>query len=165
MSKTNLPIGVDPVAESIPFDNETNGFTADNVQEAIEEARISSGGASPGFSFGRNGVVFTGSWLRRPGNVLSNRAGVTVDIGSPVITRVAVSNRNIDSFIVQIFEHEGDSINLTFLGQVLINNARGGIFSVNFPVTQGRQLAVRLFSGFFTTVRDIGVDIILEGVA
>ena len=43
-----------PVAASIPFDNSTNGFDSDNVQEAIEETRAS---ASPGFSFGRSGNV------------------------------------------------------------------------------------------------------------
>lgn len=37
---------VTPVAESIPFDNSTNGFTADNVQAAIEEAAGGGGGSS-----------------------------------------------------------------------------------------------------------------------
>lgn len=31
-------IKVTPVAESVPFDNESNGFNSDNVQSAIEEA-------------------------------------------------------------------------------------------------------------------------------
>lgn len=31
------------VAESVPFDNSTNGFVSDNVQGAIEEAGISGG--------------------------------------------------------------------------------------------------------------------------
>lgn len=34
------------VAQSVPFDNSTNGFTADNVQNAIEEAKNSSSGSS-----------------------------------------------------------------------------------------------------------------------
>lgn len=36
--------GLTQVAESVPFDNSTNGFVADNVQAAIEEART---GTSP----------------------------------------------------------------------------------------------------------------------
>jgi len=40
-----------PVAEGIPFDNETNGFVADNVQEAIEEAAAGGGGAIFGTGF------------------------------------------------------------------------------------------------------------------
>lgn len=31
---------ISDVAASVPFDNTTNGFTVDNVQEAIEEARL-----------------------------------------------------------------------------------------------------------------------------
>ena len=38
MSKTVPSIGKDTVAESVPFDNDSNGFVADNVQQAIEEA-------------------------------------------------------------------------------------------------------------------------------
>lgn len=34
---------ITPVAESVPFDNDTNGFVADNVQEAIEEVAANSG--------------------------------------------------------------------------------------------------------------------------
>jgi len=35
-----------PVAVTVPFDNSTNGFTATNVQTAIEEAKASGGGGS-----------------------------------------------------------------------------------------------------------------------
>ena len=34
-------INISPVASSVPFSNATNGFTADNTQAAIEEARNS----------------------------------------------------------------------------------------------------------------------------
>lgn len=44
MSETNNKhYTVTPVAESIPFDNDTNGFVSDNVQDAIEEAKGSGG--------------------------------------------------------------------------------------------------------------------------
>jgi hypothetical protein len=33
-----------PVAESIPFDNDTNGFNSDDTQSAIEEARETAAG-------------------------------------------------------------------------------------------------------------------------
>lgn len=35
-----------PVAITLPFNNASNGFTATNVQAAIEEAKTSSGGGS-----------------------------------------------------------------------------------------------------------------------
>lgn len=34
-----------PPAEAIPFDNDTNGFVAEDVQTAIEEAATSGGGS------------------------------------------------------------------------------------------------------------------------
>lgn len=39
-----------PVSDQIPFDNISNGFTADNVQDAIEEA-ATGGAASQNFSY------------------------------------------------------------------------------------------------------------------
>ena len=149
-----------PVAASIPFDNDSNGFTSDDVQAAIEEIGAS---ASPGFSFGRSGQLSQNTWLRRPGNVPSNRAGVTVAISSPTIVKVSCSNRNIETYTLEVYEHEGNSVNLTLLGSVNVVSARGGIFDVSFSVTQGRQLAVRLGSTSTGDVRDLGVDLILTG--
>jgi hypothetical protein len=42
-----------PVAYSVPFDNATNGFASDNVQQAIEEARVTSSAAE---QFSHSGV-------------------------------------------------------------------------------------------------------------
>lgn len=36
--------GVSPVAGSVPFDNSSNGFTSDEVQSAIEEAKAAASG-------------------------------------------------------------------------------------------------------------------------
>ena len=148
------------VAKSVPFDNDTNGFNSDNVQDAIEEIGAS---ASPGFSFGRNGALSQNTWLRRPGNVPSNRAGVTVSINNPIVTGVACANRNVETYDVEIYEHEGNEVNLTLLGTVTVTPATSDTFTVNFPVTQGRQLAVRLGSTATGNVRDLGVDLILVG--
>lgn len=148
------------VADEIPFDNDSNGFTAEDVQSAIEEIGAS---ASPGFSFGRNGSLSQNTWLRRPGNVPSNRAGVTISINSPVVTGVACANRNVETYDVEIYEHEGNEVNLTLLGTVTVTAATGDTFTVNFPATQGRQLAVRLGSTGTGNVRDLGVDLTLIG--
>jgi len=148
------------VAEQIPFDNDTNGFLAEDVQAAIEEIGAS---ASPGYSFGRNGNLSQNTWLRRPGNVPSNRAGVTMRINNPVIIGVACANRNIETYDVEIYEHDGNQLNLTLLGTVTVVAATSDTFDVNFPATQGKQLAVRLGSTGTGNVRDLGVDITLIG--
>jgi len=144
-------------AENVPFDNTSNGFTSTDLQGAVEEIGAS---ASPGFSFGRSGNVSNGSWLRRPGNVPSNRAGVTIPINNPEIISVSCSNRNVDNYTISVYEHDGNSSNLVLLGSVSVVNSTGGIFPVSFIATQGKQLAVRLTSG---NVRDIGVDLVLVG--
>ena len=151
--------GATDVAESVPFDNSTNGFVSDNVQDAIEEVGAS---ASPGFSFGRAGNLSSNTWLRRPGGVPSNRAGVTIPISNPTITKVSCSNRNIETYDIEIFEHDGNQVGITSLGTVSVVAARGGTFTVSFSATEGRQLAARLVNAV-GNVRDLGVDVVLVG--
>ena len=148
-------------AENIPADN-TNGLTATDIQGQLDEVANSATSASPGFSFGRNGSVTAGTWLRRPGNVPSNRAGVTIPIDNPVIREVSCSNRNIDNYTLEIWEHDGDLVNAALLGSISVTSARGGVFPVNFPSTKGKQIAVRLATGG-GSVRDLGADIIIKG--
>lgn len=149
-----------PDAGEVSFDNEGTGFAADNVEDALKETGAS---ASPGFSFGRNGSLSQNTWLRRPGNVPSNRAGVTININNPVVTTVACANRNVETYDVKIYEHDGNQVNLTLLGTVTVTAATSGIFSVSFSATKGKQLAVRLGSTATGNVRDLGVDLTLTG--
>lgn len=136
---------------------------SDVTTEVTLEDLLNGGtGASPGFSFGRNGNVSSGTWLRRPGNVPSNRAGVTIPVSNPVIREVSCSNRNIDSYTLEIYEHEGNLVNQVLLGSISVVNARGGTFAVNFPATRGKQVAVRLSQGG-GSVRDLGADIVIRG--
>ena len=145
------------IPSNIPFSDPS--FAADNVQDAITESGAS---ASPGFSFGRSGNVSGNTWLRRPGNVPSNRAGVTIPVANPVVSEVACSNRNIDTYTLEIWEHEGNLTNDNLLGTITVTSARGGVFNVNFPSSKGKQIAVRLASGG-GSVRDLGVDVVIKG--
>lgn len=145
------------VARSIFFDNSTNGFTSDNVQEAIEEIGAS---ASPGFSFGRSSTTGAGTWLLRVGSIPSNKTGIPLGISSPVITNIQVGNEVISTFDIEIYEHEGNEVNLTLLTTVSIVSSRTAVFSINISATSGRQLAAKVSSG---SGKNIGVDIILKG--
>lgn len=147
------------IAENIPFDNSTNGFIADNVQDAIEEIGAS---ASPGFSFGRSGNVFQNTWLNRVGNIPSNRTGVTIGINSPIVSQVFCANRNIETYTIGIYEHDGNSVNLTLLGTVDVVSSRSATFNVSFATSTGKQLAVRLLTAS-GSIQDLGVDVILIG--
>jgi hypothetical protein len=149
---------VDLTAANTFFDNAGNGFTADNVQDAIEEIGES---ASPGFSFGRTSAS-TGTWLNRVGEIPTNRTGVTIGISNPLVFKIFISCENIETFTVGIYVHDGDSINLTLLGSVAVTAARSGSFLVNYPTTQGKQLAARVITAS-GSVQNLGVDVILKG--
>jgi len=148
------------VAESIPFDNDGNGFDSDNVQEAIEEIGAS---ASPGFSFGREGSSGNGTWLRRVGNIESNRTGVAIPISNPRITRISCGTENVATYDVGVYEHEGNSINLTLLTTVSVISSRFETFTVDIAATEGKQLAVRCLNPSAGNPNNLGVDIVLSG--
>lgn len=144
------------VASSVPFDNEGNDFESDNVQEAIQEVGIS---ASPGFSWGRSGNANNGTWLQNDG-VPSNRAGRFVFVNQPELFQIFVSNEDIKTFEVSVFEHDGDSINLTLLDTIVITSARGGTKQSSVAVTQGKQLALQITSG---SAKNIVAGVIIKG--
>ena len=148
------------VASSIFFDNDGNGFISDNVQDAIEEINqtvITS--ASPGFSFGRASNVNAGTWLQCE-TVPSNKAGRFVYINSANIERLFVSNEIVSTFSIEIYEHEGDEVNLTLLSTHTVTAARGGSFIVNVSATTGRQLALKLSTG---SARNVVAGLELSG--
>lgn len=146
-----------PNAEEVPFDNSVNGFDSNDVQNAISEV---GAGASPGLSFSRQGHIFGSSWLNRAGGVASNRAGVSVFVDNPVVVLVACTTENLNTYEVTVYSHDGDEINLTPLGTLAVNNERTKLFTVNWPTTKGKQIAVRITSG---GARNLGVDIQMKG--
>lgn len=149
-------IKVSQVAYSTPFDNSTNGFDSTNVQSAIEEIGAA---ASPGFSWGRSGALFASSWLQNEG-INSNIVGRFIPLATPTIAQIFVSNQTVSTYQVTIYMHDGDSTNLTTVTTVTVTNSRGGVVNVDIPITQGRQLAVRLTSG---NASNILVGVIIKG--
>lgn len=148
--------GSTQVAASIPFDNTGTNFSGETVREVLLESGVS---ASPGFSWGRASNVNTGTWLLND-SVPSNKSGRTVNLSNPSIKAISISAEDISTFDITIYEHEGDSINLTSLGTVNIVNARSFSTTLNFPVTSGKQLAVRLTSG---SAKNVVVGLQLSG--
>lgn len=145
------------VAKSVPFDNSVNGFTSDNVQDALEEIGAS---ASPGFSWGRSGNSVAGTWLTNEG-VPSNKAGRAITFNSPQIVRIFSATEDLDTYTLQIYEHAGNEVSLTLLTSLSVTSSRtgdSGVISVS--VTSGRQLAILLSSG---TAKNIVVGTILKG--
>lgn len=148
------------VASSTPFDNTSSTLTSDNVQGAIDELdnKVATS-TSPGFSFGRASNVSSGTWLQCEG-VPSNKAGRYVYITDPVIKKIFISSETISTYNIDVYEHEGDSINLTLLASSTVTAARGGVFTLNVSTTSGRQLAILLSSG---SARNVVAGLELSG--
>lgn len=145
------------VASSIFFDNDGTDFEATNVQDAIEEIGAA---ASPGFSWGRSGNSNAGTWLSNE-TVPSNRSGRTAAFADPRLVRVFSATEDVASYTIEIYEHEGDSVNLTLLTSFSVTSSRtGDSGNIDISVTQGRQLAVQVTSG---SCKNIIVGAILKG--
>lgn len=145
------------VARSIWFDNSTNGFTSDNVQEAIEEIGAS---ASPGFTFGRSGAAVSGTWLLNDG-VPSNKAGRTIVLGASKIVKIFSATEDLDTYTLQIYSHDGNEVNLTFLTTLTVTASRtGNSGTISVSVPANKQLAAYLATG---TAKNIVAGIVMQG--
>lgn len=151
------------VASSLFFDNSTNGLVSDNVQDAIEEINqtvLTS--ASPGFSFGRSGNVSIGAYLQNE-TVPSNVSGRWVYISDAKVTRVFVSNENTTTYKMNVYSHDGNEVNLTLLGSVTVTAAKGGAFTVSWPVATNKQLAVRVAPDSPNSAKNVVCGLELSG--
>jgi len=152
-------------AASTPLDNTTIDCldTAETVQEGFEEMCIKLGNinntSTPGFSFGRSSNVNNGTWLLCE-TVPSNKAGRYVYINNAVIETVFVGSETISTYDLEIYAHDGDSVNLALLGTVSIVSSRGGAFSLGQAVATNKHLAIKLVNG---SARNIVAGLELSG--
>lgn len=154
-----------PVAETIPFDNSTNDFISEDVQAAIEEiANDIATSASPGFSFGRSGNVTAGAYLQNE-TVPSNISGRWVYINGAMVVSVFVTNENVTTYKIEVLYHDGNEAGITSLGTVTITAAKGGAFSVSWPVPTNKQIAIRLAADSPNSAKNLVVGLQLTGTA
>jgi len=113
--------------------------------------------ASPGFTWGRSGNCPANTWLLND-TVPSNTAGRRNFLNNARIIRVFVSNENINTFDIGVYEHTGGAHSL--LGTVSIVAARGADFAVNLAVTTGSELALRVLSG---SAKNVQAGLIMTG--
>jgi len=145
------------VAESVPFDNATNGFTSDNVQGAIEEIGAS---ASPGFTWGRSGVSGSGTYLLNDA-VPSNKAGRTIVLGASKIVKIFSATEDLDTYTLEIYSHDGNEVNLTLLTTLTVTASRtGNSGTVAVSVAANKQLAAKLATG---SAKNIVAGIVMQG--
>jgi hypothetical protein len=151
-----------PVAKSVPFDNSTNGFVSTNTQNAIEEVFQNVAlSASPGFSFGRSGTTTAGTYLLNE-TVPSNISGRWVYINNAVVVKAFVANELVATYSIEVLYHDGNGAGLTSIGTVTVTAAKGGSFTVNWPVPTDKQVAVRMTAGSASS-KNIVVGLQLSG--
>ena len=149
------------VAGNIWFDNSTNGFIADEVQSAIEEAKAAAAASSsPGFTWGRSGNIPSGTWLLND-SVPSNKAGRTIVLTSAKIVRVFTASEQLDTYTLGIYSHDGNEINLTLVTTLVVTASRSGNSgTITIPVTTDKQLATKLETG---SAKNLIVGVIMQG--
>lgn len=117
-------------------------------------------GASPGFSFGRSGNVSAGAYLSNE-SVPSNVTGRPVDLNGARITQVSISNENVNTFTIELEEHDGTTF--TSLGTFALTAQRSSKFSnLNIPITSGKEMSAKVSSG---SGKNIIVTVYVKGDA
>lgn len=159
--KSSGPVYKSPVANSVPFDNSTNGFTADNTQTAIEELKNSSAlSVSPGFTWGYRGTVTPGTYLENDG-VPSNVAGRVVPLTSGNIVEIFVTNELVTTYSLDIQKNIGGVY--TTLTTVTVSAARNAVFSVSVAVAKFDELCVRISPTSANNPKNVDVGVIIKG--
>ncbi|RLG45236.1 MAG: hypothetical protein DRN81_02330 [Thermoproteota archaeon] len=96
-----LAIDKSPIAEEIPFDNDTNGFVADDTQTAIEETKqYSEGFPRAGIRGTYNGTVGNNDWLG-PNELLSNTPFVVFPVKTKLNEISWSNNRSNVAFHIE----------------------------------------------------------------
>jgi len=150
-------------ASDIDFDDSNIDIIAANVQEAIEALFDKVGiSASPGFSFGKSGNISSGTWLLRPGQVPSNKAGVNVGLYNAELIQVSTGSEDLDTYTLEVYQHGGDSINLTLISTINVTNSRKEVVNITAgtTLTRNMHIAIKLSAG---SAKNIGVDLQIIG--
>jgi len=158
-----IKVAITPVASAVPFDNSTNGFTSTDVQAAIEEVNATvANTASWSFIWGRSGNVAKNAWLQNE-SVPSNKTGRIVLLNNAVINKIFVANEDPDILTVSVYTHDGDETSLTLVGSVTTAAQRSNTFSVSFPISVNKQIAIRLAQTSANGGKNMVVGALLQG--
>lgn len=149
-------------ADQEDFDPGSTDLTSTKTGPAIRELRDKvTSSASPGFSFGASGNNSSGTWLRRVGNIPTNKTGIPIRFSNPELTRITSGTEDTNTYTIEVYEHSGDSVGLTLLTSLSVTSSRNGDSgAISIAATTGKQLAVKISSG---SAKNIGVDIDLIG--
>lgn len=129
------------VAYSVPFDNDTNGYTADNVQEAIEETKTTAGQARYALLFGYNGNA-SNRWLELFQSNPSETTPYVVAENSEVVA-MSLSNTNTSATATVTLYKNG-----VLLDTLSVTSAQTAYESgLSWSLSPGDELSAKVTSG------------------
>ena len=132
-----------PVAGQVPFDNTTNGFTSEEAQSAIEEAKQQGAAASRGPTIcGFDGTASTGRWLEFYANNPSNNNPFIVAEPSELIAVSIVTSATSATGTATIYKN-GISITTISLAAQKKNASTG----LTLALTTLDEVSVQITSG------------------
>ena len=125
------------VAASLPFDNSTNGFTADETQAAIEEAKQNAEGfPRAGIRSCYNGTIGNNDWLG-PSELLPNTPLLVAPVALK-IQEITWSNATINvQFHIEFRTVSKTGTIFHTLTVVSTNPGYGYVTGVNFTLNPG----------------------------
>lgn len=112
------------------------------IEEFVNQ-KISSS-ASPGFTWGRSGNITSGAWLQND-TVPSNVTGRHIFLKNARIKKVFISNEVVNTFTLDIYEHDGSTY--TLLTTLTVTALRKLEASINVAVTYNKELAIAVGTG------------------
>jgi hypothetical protein len=119
--------------------------------------------ASPGFVFGAVGDKTPGFWLTSEG-IPSNVVGIPVLFSDASVVQAAVGTEIEASYKIGIYQHEGEGVGLTKIGEfdIAANGAKRVALDIPVIASTNTQLACRLENGNTTNLK---VSLVLKGSA
>lgn len=113
-------------------------------------------------SFGKSGNATSNSYLNRSGNVPSNIAGESVVVSSGLIRVIACGQEDVDTYDIEVWQHEGDFTNPILKYTLTVTAARGGYSNgLNISIDLGKQIALKTLD----PVKNIGCSIGIKGLS
>lgn len=155
------PIYKSPVAGSTPFDNSTNGFVANDVQAAIEEAKQNAEGfPRAGLPLLNNGTVGNGQWITYSELLSNPRILFPVNIRIKEITWVN-SNTNLGAFNFEFYKNGQLAGNLVFTYTAPAADRTSGygyyVWATNLDFDAGESLYIKNVRPSGTALADLAL--------
>jgi hypothetical protein len=151
----------DNVAANISFDNTGNGFTANEVQSAIEEAKTNAEGfPRAGLSLTSNGTLSTGNYITYTELLANPRILFPVTTRIKEITWVNV-NTNLGAFTFQIYKNGQALGNLFYTYTPTAANRTVGygyfVFPIDLDYAAGDSMYIKYVKPSGTSLADLAL--------